>query len=230
MLPAYPEILSASLNLSLVGACPMLDPDRFDIPKNARGIPAFGITVQYEYPAIMKMKAKFSFNLYKFYEVMKQSGSSGGFFSTHSWSKTSETVINRDQFSVDWFTEDPDGRVSLQERRELENEMRARLTERVLKMMGEPVPNSGTASLAAPPIPASGALVIAQGLEQSCGWSSYYCVAGAWVLRAANAIWGGGSTSQTFQQTYDITSTEVWNVDEVIFKPDVTIFSQVARR
>lgn len=225
-LPAFPDSLSANLALSLVGACPLVNPKRFDIPKNAAGIPAFGVTVQYLYPAMMQVKAKFTYNLYKFYELMRSSGSSGGLFSTHSWSSVSEKMVNKDHFYIDWKNEDADNQITPEKRQQIETMVKAELTQRVLNMMGTPVANSGQALLGAPPIPVNGALVIADGLNQTCGFYSYYCVAGSWILRAASAIWGSSSSSQTFQQVHDITATEDWSRDEAVNKPEITIFSK----
>lgn len=226
LLPALPERFSAALNLNLIGACPILHPNDYGLKKDSVGIPEFGVTARYQFPTMMMMRARFSYNLYHFHEEMRSSGTSGGFFTSRSWSKLETKDIKTAAFKAHWETEDPDNRIPAEQRKKTEDEMRILLTERVLKELYEPAKNVTVG--APPPLPTGGALVIADGLEKSCGWYSYYCTGGAFVLRAAFAIWGSGEAHSDFKQTYDNTASEELRVDEVVYKDAVTVFSRQA--
>ena len=66
---AMTDTLAATLRLSLAGACPVLHPDKFDVPKSDAGIPLFNISASYNYAAAYRRNITATYNLYKFYEL-----------------------------------------------------------------------------------------------------------------------------------------------------------------
>ena len=228
-LGALSDRMSATLHLSLVGACPVIHPELYDIPKSATGTPLFGMSAHYEFPSVFKMNVTFRYDLSKFYQLMKSSGSSGGLFSSSSWSSTSENNISNDAFSAHWHESDPDEKMSESERRGIEREVKQELTNRVLKEMATPVLDGTPGLASAPPIPEHGAIVLANGLSATCGWYSYYCTGGSWILRGLDSIFGSSSTEQNFTSRYSGTATEKWSRETTRWKPAAVVFAGQAK-
>ncbi len=222
-LAALPNQMSASFRLSLVGACPLVNAGIFDIPKDSAGVPVFGTSASYNYTVAFSSKVKFSYNLYKFYQLIQKSGSSGGLFHSSSWSETSEKKVDKSAFEADWKESDPDHQTPDVEKRKIEAQIKAELMERVLKQMATPI-YDGKIAQNTPPIPERGAIVLANGLQATCGWYSYYCTGGAWLLRGLDSIFGNSRSESDFQKTYDSWATETWNSQDVRLKPGVMTF------
>jgi hypothetical protein len=72
--------------------------------------------------------------------------------------------------------------------------------------------------------PEPGALVVARGLEKTCGWYSYYCRAGGWILKGLTSIFGSSKSEATFQSTHDSTAIEIWNEENVLWRPGASSF------
>lgn len=224
-LSSFPGKIVANMRLSLTGACVLAHPSKYDLEKGSTGFPVFGLAVNYEYPANFRMKVRFSYNLYKFYEIMQSSGSSGGLFTSRSWTNVSETNISHDAFKVAWEEEDPTNGIPEVEKRKIEAEVKVELIQRVLKQMARPDASSQVQMASAPAVPQHGALVIASGLQSTCGFTSYYCAAGVWILRGLDSIFGSSSSSSNFKSVNDHTAVEEWSRAMVRMKPATTVFS-----
>ncbi|MGE4106851.1 MAG: hypothetical protein AB7F66_06515 [Bacteriovoracia bacterium] len=223
-LPAYPSKVTAGLRLSLVGACPIHKPKLFKVDRDATGLPLFSIATTYEYPAAFRQRVSFKYNLYKFYSILHEQGSKGGFFSSSSWNRTTENNIVRDGFEMDWKNEDGTDTLKLEQKREIEAIVKAELLERALKALASPTFDTPTKPGEAPPVPANGAMVLAKGLQKTCGFFSFYCVGGSWLLKGLSAIFGSSRSSAEFKRTNDIVISETWKFDEVHMKPGVTAY------
>jgi hypothetical protein len=226
-----PSSIAGNFRLSLLGACPMVQKDFFSDVQwnpevNQNGLPLFGISSTYEYPVAFKFKVTASYNLYKFYEMVKKTGTKGGFFSSKSYSSVTEKKIDKDAFSIDWYVEDPDGIYNEGKRQEITEELKRQLMERVLVTMAQPIYNGASPTPipgGIPPTP--GATVLADGLSKSCGFN-IYCQAGSWILRGAAAIWGSSQSESKFQQEWDRTATETWAADYVSYRGASTGFGK----
>lgn len=223
-LPAgFPSSLSGNLNLSLIGACPMIHPQYFDIaagygPQEM----AYGLTITYEYPAAFKLQATAKYNMYKMYEKINSSGSSGGFFSSRSWTKVEERNFFKDSFSVDWVSQDPANQVTEEVRLETEHEMRKAIMERIASLALPTAPNQGQMLVPVAP-PPRGGTVVASSLMQACP-GNIYCVAGSLILTSLDAIFGSSSTTASYLQTQNFEATETWSQSKVVMKPWVTTY------
>ncbi|AZZ36904.1 hypothetical protein CIK05_08910 [Bdellovibrio sp. qaytius] len=223
-LPAgFPGAISGNIRLSLVGACPMIHPEYFDIEKGyGADKMAYGLTFTYDFPAAYHLKATAKYNMYKLYTKTVSSGSSGGFFSSHSWTNVEERTFFRDGFSVDWISQDPQNDISDDRRMETEREMRQHIMERIGSLALPTSPNQGQMVAPGAP-PQRGATVVAGSLMQACPGNAY-CAAGSLILYSLDAIFGSSSASASYLQSQNFEATETWTQSKVIMKPWVTTF------
>ena len=225
-----PELIAGSLRLSLIGACPLavdgfFEDKRIKVKRDSDSNPVLGISATYEYPTTFKYKVEASYNLYRFYELIKKNGKRGGFFDTKSYSKVMETALDEDTFSIEW--EEQEDVFTEAQKIQIKSELKQDLMNRVLKTMAEPrLSNPPSLPLDAPGVaPANGALILANGLSSSCGFS-LYCKVGSWVFKGADAIWGRASSEQGFKQTWDRTATETWSSEKVGYRADTVNFAR----
>ena len=224
-----PELIAGSLRLSLIGACPLAVEGFFkdkdvNVKESANGNPLLALSATYEYPTTFKYKVEASYNLYRFYEKIKKKGKRGGFFSSKAYASLIEDAVGGDTFEIKWEEQDDD--FTQEQRLKITAQLKEELTNRVLKIMAEPIMSSAPAmALDNPGVPPeNGAVVLANGLNKSCGFN-LYCKIGSWVLKGANAIWGSSSTEERFKQTWDRTATEIWSSDRVSYRADTVSFS-----
>ncbi len=219
----FPEALTSNMILSLTGACPIQHPEYFDIePGFGPDKMAYGLTITYDFPAAMKVEATASYNMYKMYQKIVSSGSSGGFFSSRSWTNVEEHNYFKDSFNIDWKTQDAGNSIPDDRRYEIEAEMRRHIMERIATLALPTSPDrQGILEANAPP--AHGAVVVATSLVKTCP-GSMYCVAGAAILTSLDAIFGSSQATASYLQTQDFTATEKWSNSEVVMKPWVTSY------
>lgn len=230
-LSGVPSEIQGDLRLSVIGACPyyysnfLTDTsgelqERTDLNNTEFG---FGMSMTYKYPAVFKFQMKARYNLYKFYKKVVKSGSSGGFFSKKSWKKVSETKIDKDTFEIEWLDEAQ--MYTQEEKNTIRQTVKEELIARALQNMAEPAgarPTNVSAINVFNPQP--GALVVARGLEKTCGWYSYKCQAASWVLKGLTSIFGSAKAEAEFQSTHDSTSEEIWNEENVLWRPAASSF------
>jgi hypothetical protein len=219
----FPSAIQTEVLLSLVGACPIQHPEYFDIEQGAGADKmTYGLTIAYEFPATMQLKAEAKYNMYKMYQKIVSSGSSGGFFSSRSWSNVEERSYFRDSFNVAWTEQDPDNSVSEERRLEIEHEMRAHIMDRIANIALPMTPNRDGIIAANPP-PEHGAAVVAGSLMKACP-GNVYCVAGSLILTSLDAIFGSSSATASYMLTQDFEAKESWELNKVIMKPWVTSY------
>jgi hypothetical protein len=218
---SYPPSLDGNAVLSLLGACPMVHPELF--PPKANANPQemkYGMLISYEYPAIMNLKMKATYNMYKLYSLVKSSGSSGGLFSSKSWSTTEERTFFRDAFRVEWNIEDPGNSISDEQRIAMEREARAELLGRLMGIGLPQMPDKSLFSNALPP-PTRGSVVVADSLMQACP-GNVYCMAGSFILKGLDAIFGSSSSSSSYTNIQDAYLEAEWNYNKTVMKPWIT--------
>lgn len=226
-LPAYPENLSGNVRLSLVGTCTALYPNLFIDPQDKPAIESgpmkYGMTVSYEYPSAFSYKVQVKYNMYKMYQKIVSSGSSGGWFSSRSWSSVEEKNFFRDSFEVDWTQQDVVEKISDEFKLKLESDIRNNVLTR-LASIALPVVPSAQALIAAPGVPKTGAMVISDSLRKTCP-TNVYCVGASIFLDAVQAIFGSGSSSSSYKNIQDAEVKESWSSSQVNYLPWITTYN-----
>lgn len=222
----YPDSFSGSVVLSTVGACPIEHPDYFDLDlsqENSAEQMNFGMTVAYDYPTAMTVKATATYNMYKMYQKIVSSGRSGGFFKSKSWNSVTEKTFFRDSYSVNWDEQDREASISEARKIELEQEMRNAIFDRLAKIGLPAVANPG--ALVTPLVPASGATVLGNELanNRACQ-TNVYCTAASIGVKLLNAIFGGGSSSSSYTNIQDVDMKDVWSQTLVVYRPYITSY------
>lgn len=222
-LSAYPENLAGNVRLSLLGTCPMLHPDRFDIPvANGAKEMNYGLTISYEYPSAFVLAANAKYNMYKMYQKIMTSGSSGGLFSSRSWSAVEEKNFFRDSFRVEWLEQDAANALTEEQRLVLEKQMRDNILNR-LATIGLPTTPDRDGIIRASNPPAHGAVVLADALVKTCP-GNVYCVGASMALSVLDAIFGNSSVSSSYTNIQDMELTESWSREKVVYKPWISTY------
>lgn len=191
--------IDVTLSLTRIGACMMNYPEKFGI----QTAPKFGMTALYEYPFSFRSSISASYNLKNIYKFLKQSGSSGGLFSSSSWSKTLESNWGESSIKFLWSESDPESKVTVADRIEIEKSVKADLLANIDRLI---LAKAGIApAQAANPGP-HGATVIADGLDKTCSPVAY-CAAASIALRGLDAIFGSSSMSTEVEKRLDVTAT-----------------------
>lgn len=222
-LPSYPEQLSGNIRLSLIGACPVLHPDYFDINlPNGSDQMRYGLTVAYEYPSAFTTKVEMKYNMYKMYKKVVSSGSSGGFFRRRSWTSVEERTFFKDSFKVNWLEQDETNHLSDEQKADMEREMRNSIFARLAAIGLPAAANAG--QLVLPPVGPSGAIVLSGSLKKYCPGNAY-CIAGAVALDVLDSIFGSSSASASYTNIQEADMTEEWSRTLVSYKPWVTTYN-----
>lgn len=197
---------SASLDLSLFGACPLRDPFTKEMPTRLRakdfaGIITPNVTYKYEIGANYTYVARY--NRGALAKKIRQSSSSGGFFRTSTSSSLIETAESSGWFSLEMKCDD--SRVCDQAKMETALQIKQRLMQEVLDgialaKFGAPMApvESGTPGK-------NGASTAADALRKC---TNPYCQAGAVILDIASASFGGTSKTDSYIATNDHMSEE----------------------
>lgn len=221
-LEAYPESFSGNAVLNLLGVCPLLHPDWFDLKTpNSIEKMTYGLTVGFEYPVAMKYDVTAHYNMNRMYESIKSQGASGGFFSSSSWSDDSEQEFFKDSFSVDWKIQDDKQVISNEQKLAINSDLRKQI---LTRMAGQLVMNNQAAQMAfAFDLPKSGAMVLSNSLEKSCPLN-VYCRGASIVFNVLQAIFGSSSTQQNITQIADVDMTDHYSSEQMVLQPMVTTF------
>jgi hypothetical protein len=164
--------------------------------------------------------------LYQFYEKIVSSSSSGGLFSSHTATSIAETKLDHDTFNIDWNVEDPNSKYDEDTREQVAKDLKLDLIGRVLGTMAQPT-FENVPMPSAPTQQGHGAVVLANGLQNTCGMVNIWCTAGSWVLRGLDAIFGSNSATNSFRSTWDRTATETWNSTTTRWNTGATLFTNL---
>lgn len=196
---SMPEQMGANVRLSLVGACPIQSPEDFEIVKDSDGLPVYGLTVSYAYPTTFKTNVSVTYNAWDVYERMKKVSKKGGFFKT---STRVEELENRKKGSLFTFEFHDEQGMTSEQKQEIKNELMAGAMQEILNIMGQGVQDPKAPGFTPENAPQSGALVIADGLKDTCSFN-IFCKGASWVFRGLNAIFGGSNVEQSFKSEFD---------------------------
>ena len=222
-LPSYPEELSGNIRLSLIGACPVLHPDYFDINlPNGSDQMRYGLTVAYDYPSAFTTRVQMKYNMHKMYQKIVSSGSRGGFFRRRSWTSVEERTEFKDSFRVEWLEQDASNRLTDEEKADLEKDMRNSIFARLAAIGLPAAANAG--QLVVPTPGASGAIVLSNALKKQCPGNAY-CIAGSVALDVLDSIFGSSSASASYRNIQDADMSEEWSRTLVSYKPWVTTYN-----
>lgn len=216
----FPDSFSGNAVLSLLAVCPMLHPEWFDatMGTNIQDM-TYGITANYEYPAVMKYGVTVHYNMYRMYELIKSQGTSGGFFSSSSWSDQSEQEFFRESFSVEW--DDKNQVLSFDKKLAISSDLRKQMLSR---LAGYLVMNNQGARLSmALDLPNTGAMVLSNSLNQACP-INIYCKGASIAFGVMQAIFGSSSTEQSLRQITDVNMTDRYSDLQIVMQPMTTTY------
>ncbi len=217
VLPSFPEALQGSVTLSLIGACPMVHPDYFDLP-DASAVQKYGAILTYDYESVFQAKAEAKYNMYKLYQKIVSSGSSGGFFSSRSWTNVEEKNFFSDSMTITWF--DPEGTIPQATKDAMESEMRKAVLTRLAALALPQTPDR-QGILTAAGVPKRGAVVLSEQLLNVCP-TNIYCVGAAAITSVLDAIFGSSSSTSSYLNIQDVEIKENYMSTQKIYKPWIT--------
>lgn len=221
-LESFPANLNANVTLNLLGVCPLIHPELFGF-KNEDPMRAisYGLTVAYEYPSRMKFDITAHYNMYRMYKIIKSQGSSGGFFSSSSWSNQEEEELFSDSFRVDWNVQDDKIQIPYEKKLAINADIRRQMLSRLASFL---VMNDQSAKLGSiAQAPATGATVLADSLNKTCS-SHVYCKGASIVLNVLQAIFGSANNEQQIQQKTDVNMMERYSDSSVVMQPMLTTY------
>lgn len=221
-LESYPENFSGNAVLNLLAVCPLLHPEWFDIktPNKIENM-TYGITVGYEYPAAMQYEVTATYNMWRMYELIKSQGTSGGFFSSNSWSDHTEQEYFKDSFSVDWKIQDEKLLLTPEQKLAINSDLRRQVMSRMASQL---VMNNPQAQAAlAFELPKTGSVVLANSLDKNCPLN-VYCRGASIVLNVLQAVFGSANTQQSLTQIADVEMTDRYSHSQIVMQPRLTTF------
>lgn len=140
---------------------------------------------------------------------MKRVTEDGGFFSSSTSVEETETSDGDSGMTFEFFDESG---LSSWEQDAIKAQIKLELMQDVLRLMGVPVPSQGPGLDPMTP-PPNGAIVLANGIQSTCGWFSYFCGGASWILRGLSAIFGSSESEASFRTSYNYTATREYNTD-----------------
>lgn len=218
---ALPPHIPANMRLSLIGACPIARPEAWDLPEDQSGSPLFGLRAEYQYPSAFRTNVTVTYNLWKVYEYMKSVSVDGGLFSTSTEVDESESTDEGSRWSFNFFDESG---LTPDQIKEIKATIKAELMADVLRVMAVPSSSAESGTRDLMPAPQSGAVVLANGISDTCGWWSPYCVGASWALRGLQAIFGGSETETRYQSQHNVSVSRSYADDAIQYRPATTAF------
>ncbi len=222
--PSYPQSLSGNVRLSLIGTCPVLHPELFNIklPNGADNM-KYGMTVSYEFPSTFAVDLTAEYNMYKMYQKIAKSGKKGGFFSSKKWNSIEEKTFFREEFKVKWNEQDEANTLTEEQKADFEKEMRDNMFGRLAAIGLPSVTNPGV--LVTPDAGPTGAAVLASSFAKNPACKvNKYCVAASIGVNILDAIFGSSSSSSSYTNIQDIRQIAEWSRSVVVYKPWISSY------
>jgi hypothetical protein len=215
---------SASLDLSLYGACRLRDPFSGDLPKRLKVEEIAGLispTVTYKYEVGAQYTYVARYNRGALAKKIRESSSSGGFFRTSTSSSLIDTAESSGWFSLEMSCDD--SRVCEQAKIETAIQIKQRLMQEVLdgialSRFGYPIAPVDSGSPGK-----NGASATADALRKC---TNPYCQAGAVILDIASSTFGGSSKTDTYIATNNHMSEERVDVSTPVAFTGMISFSK----
>ncbi len=205
----FPAAFTAGMNLNLLTACPSVTRPAGSIPDLSSFL-VLNLSASYDLMARVSYHA--SFNLNTFFQRLQSVSTSRHWFS----SSTVRNLVETRSATENWtwkYTGDARALGSNADEqgsgeKALENSVRLRLYEHVLKNIGIAVPRTSTdapgpVSLEPAPV---GSFAIA--LRRTCGWGSYYTCYAGWIVGGLNSLFGSSNAENNFTSTNNSVATE----------------------
>ncbi len=193
----FPEVLDATSELSLIGACPLVHPEWF--PTATPVASTYGIVIGYDIETLVNLDISADYNFYKMYQRVEEHKRKGGIFSSSSSATVSEKTILKDSLVVDF--NDPEHIYPLDKKLDYITFIRSEVIKRFVM--------HGTQNLhdrmiildmVNPPLSAAGQLAEQLGADENCQRSSY-CKYSALGLGFLNAAFGSTKISTVYTNT-----------------------------
>lgn len=225
-LTSFPDGLNGNVDLSLLGACPMIHPEYFDISSdedNPTKKMKYGLTISYEYPTAFAVKATASYNMHKMYRMVKTSKRSGGFFRSKVTNSIKIRKFFKDAFKVDWHEEDDSVRIPEETKIKLEAQWKTSIFQRMAMLAIPDVISSGNVTM--PKHSKSGAIILADDLKNNKSCSrNIYCQGTIIGLRFLDGVFGSSKAQSIFEKIEDVEMKERWTRTSVVYQPWVTSY------
>lgn len=222
--PSYPSSMAGNVRLSLIGTCPILHPELFNVNiPNGTDQMKYGMIVSYEFPSAFTVDITANYNMYKMYQKIVKSKKKGGFFRSSKMTSVEEKTLFRDEFKVVWNVQDEALAFTREEQADIEKEMRNNIFAR-LAVIGLPAVTNPTELVLASPGP-SGAAVLASSLanNRECKMNKY-CRAASIGFSVLDAIFGSSTATTSYTNIQDVDMTERWSKTEVVYKPWISTY------
>lgn len=222
--PSYPQSLMGNVRLSLIGTCPILHPDLFNIKiPNGTDQMKYGMTISYEFPSSFEVDATAKYNMHKMYQKIAKSGRKGGLFSSKKWNSIEEKTFFRDEFKVTWNEQDVANSLTEEQKADYEKEMRDNVFGRLAAIGLPTVTNPGI--LVTPDAGPTGAAVLAGSLSKNKACQvNIYCAGAAIGVKVLDAIFGSSSSSSSYTNIQNVDMTERWSRSQVVYKPWISSY------
>jgi hypothetical protein len=220
----YPKNLSGVLRLSLIGACPIAYPKLFQSENFKNGKMLMNLSTEYSFNSSFNTNFKYTYNETHFFERVVKSGSSGGFFSSESWSEVRDRTIDTKTVAFDWSSSDPELQMDFAARRKFEREVMDLILVEVIKKSAD---QAEARTVTASPAPVVGAIVISNGLRELCG-SHIICNGGSWAFKVLASIFGSSTSTGTGSVFNQVTQT--FTIDENVSHPVVRMTTYSTER
>jgi hypothetical protein len=216
-LEAFPENLTGNVVLNLLGVCPILHPQLFNLKSlDPLRDMNYGLTASYEFPSRLKFELTAEYNLKRVYELIKRQGTSGGFFSSSTWSDQQENEFFKDVFSVKWKDQDEKSQMSFEKRFAIEADLRKQMLSRLASFLIMNDQSNKLTNLL--DLPKTGSMVLSNSLVQVCP-TNIYCQGSALVINILQAIFGSSEMSQSLLQKTDVNMVENYSSERVVMQP-----------
>lgn len=221
---AYPESFSGNATLNLLGVCPLLHPDQYDIPApSSTEQMHYNMMVSYQYPAAFSYDVTVRYNLYRMAKAVHEAGTSGGFFSTSNWDDSYEEQIMKDSFQVDWHVQDARQLLTEIQKQKIAADLRHQIMSRLaMNMIMNKVPQATPVHYSEDP--KTGARILAGSLKEICP-QSITCRAASMAFDILQSVFGSSSAESTIQQTYNVDMTEKYSSEQVVLQPAITAYN-----
>lgn len=223
-LPSYPESLSGLVTLNLLAVCPMLYPESFGLDRSNPAVDPsqlkYGLTVTFDYPVEAKYDLEIQYNMYKMYWSFQAAGSDNSFFNPSTWSLAKEETLFQDGFKTKWFSNSHQSLMTVDQKRAIESDLRRQMLSRLAQQLAMKSSSNLNYTF---DIPKSGAIVLANGLADKCGFS-YICQGASLGLNVLAGIFGSTEASQEYLQTINVTQTERYADHQIVMQSMLTSY------
>lgn len=222
--PSYPSEFAGNLRLSLIGTCPILHPDLFDITvENGTDRMKYGVIVSYEYPTTVEANLTVKYHMKKIYEKVVKNKTRGGFFSSSKKASVTEKNFFQDEFITKWEEQDAGNSYSDEQKADIEKEIRDDMFARLATGLIPTIPNPGTL-IAGNTGPTGAAVLGASMANNKACQVNKWCMAATIGVNVLNAVFGSSSSAASYTNIQEGWQDVVWSRKKVVMKPWISSY------